>query len=62
MCDNEVVGLDDGVVSEVLRRQPVATIYEMAECFQERFHGQGGSSELVVVVQLVFLRKPDAAP
>ena len=49
-------------MSEMLKRLPLAKIYEVAECFQERFMGRADAPNSWRIVHLVVLRKPDAAP
>ena len=53
---------EDAIVSQMIKRLPMEKIYIITKCFQERFLGRMEVSELMQVVKLVFLRKPDAAP
>ena len=60
--DNEVNGPEDAVVSDMIKQLPQEKIYIIRKCFQERFMGQTEAPSSWKVVNLVFLRKPDAEP
>ena len=50
----------DCLVAEMLRRLPIAVIYEVAHWFQRRFRGISRAPEAWRILRLVFLKKPDA--
>ena len=60
MCDNKVNGLEDAIVSEMIKQLPLEKIYTITKCFQERFLGQMEAPSSWTISILVFLRKPDA--
>ena len=62
LSDNKVNGLDDALVSEMIKILLLEKIYTIARCLQERLMDQMESSSSWNVVKLVFLKKPDAAP
>ena len=47
MSENKVNGLEDAVVSEMIKQLPLEKIYSIARCFQERFPGQMEATSLV---------------
>ena len=62
MSDNKVIGLEDTVVSEMIKQLPYEEICIITKCFQERFMGQMEAPNSWTIVRLVFLREPDAEP
>ena len=62
MSENKVNGPEDVILSEMIKRLPMEKIFTVTRCFQERFVGMMESPNSWKVVNLVFLRKPDAAP
>ena len=62
MSENKVNGPGDSFVSEKIKQLQQEQIYEITRCFQNRFFGLEGAPISWRIVQLVFLRKPDAAP
>ena len=60
LCDGKVDGWRDRILSETLMRLPLAKLYEVAKLLEERFVGKVWAPDSWTVVQLVFLRKPDA--
>ena len=62
LSDNKVNGLEDAIVSEMIKKLLMENIDTVARCFQERFMGFMDSPSSWKVVKLFFLRKPDTAP
>ena len=62
MSENQVHGLEDAFVSEMIKKLPLEKIYVTTRCFQERFMGQVDAPSSWILVKLVFLQKPDAEP
>ena len=62
LTDNKVNGPENTIVSEMIKKLPMESIYTIATCFQERFMGQMESPSSWKVVKFVFLKKLDAAP
>ena len=60
MSDNKVNVLEDVVVSEMIKH--LDKICTITRCFGERFMGQMEAPSSWKIVQLIFLRKPDAEP
>ena len=60
LCDNIVGGLKDKIVSEIVKRLPLTIVFKVANFFEEGFMGRAEVPNSRKIVQLVFLRKPDA--
>ena len=62
LSENNVNGPEDASVSEMIERLPLEKVCTITRWFQERFMGQMDAPNSWKIVQLVFLRKLDAAP
>ena len=62
MQDNKVSGPEDNMVSEMIKQLPLRFFYMSAKSFQERFMGREKAPNIWKIVNLLFLRKPDAEP
>ena len=62
MQDDKVSGPEDNMVSEMIKQLPLGFFYMNAKCFQERFMGREKAPNIWKIVNLLFLRKPDAEP
>ena len=62
MQDNKVSGPEGNTVSEMIKQLPLGFFYMRAKCFQERFMGREQAPNKWKIVNLLFLRKPDAEP
>ena len=62
MSDNKVNGVEDTVVSEMIKLLPLENIHTITRCFQERSMGLMEAPSSWKIVKLVFLRKTDAEP
>ena len=62
LSDKKVNGLEDAIVSEMIKKLLSEKIYTIARCFHERSMALMESPSSWKIVKLVFFRKPDAAP
>ena len=53
--DNKVNGPEDAVVGEMIKILLVEKMYTIARCFQDRFYGSDGCSQLVEDCETGFL-------
>ena len=47
LSENKVNGPEDAILSEMIKRLPTEKVYIITKCFQERFFGSDGVSELM---------------